>query len=85
MDNKPSNSLRYILLIRYIGQSYNNVIRERGNKGGEMNNCEKIKNMSVDEMVEFIKNERCFDDCFNLDCSTCKDEIKQWLLAESEE
>lgn len=57
-----------------------------------MNNYEKIKNMSVDEMAEFYydyfecalcpcewtsENEDCADDCY--------DAIKQWLLKECEE
>lgn len=65
-----------------------------------MNNYEKIKSMSVDEMAEFSsvfqrcsfcalakRNSLCetlvnFEDCRK---TTCKDGIKQWLLAETTE
>lgn len=63
-----------------------------------MNNLEKIKRMSVDEMAEFIFSlDHCseFDNCTNCFIwvyfrSLCKgfeekENYKQWLLAESEE
>ena len=50
-----------------------------------MNNYERIKSMSVDEMAEFIKSERCVTECFGMECSKCKEMLKQWLLAEVEE
>lgn len=46
-----------------------------------MNNYERIKNMSIDEMAEFLTI-NCFDVC-ELVCGTTET-IKQWLLAESE-
>lgn len=54
-----------------------------------MNNYEKIKQMSVDEMASFLINEDCDLDtpcekCKNdayCSCST-KEEFKQWLLQE---
>ena len=49
-----------------------------------MNNYEKIKSMSVDEMAEFIKSERCSSECFGIECSECEEMLKQWLLAECE-
>lgn len=55
-----------------------------------MNNYEKIKSMSVDEMAEFFHSKGgclyCVDEN-NSDCNAqrgCIDGIKQWLLAESE-
>ena len=52
-----------------------------------MNNFEKIKAMSIDEMVEFIINPPCNDifceDCFCGD-TDCQYRIKQWLEQESE-
>ena len=59
-----------------------------------MNNFNKIKSMSVDEMAEFIYR---LKDCEDVDCDKCmrnslcaigihdKDDVKQWLLAEVEE
>ena len=57
-----------------------------------MNNYERIKQMSVEDMAEFITNlsiHRCcyYDNtvqCTGLE-SQCQDGIKQWLLAECEE
>lgn len=51
-----------------------------------MNNYEKIKSMSVDDMAEFIQNEvcrYCEYTCKGFD--KCIIEYKQWLLAEVEE
>ena len=45
-----------------------------------MNNYEKIKSMSVDEMAEFLKNEQ---EAFYFDVDI--NDVKQWLLAEVEE
>ena len=63
-----------------------------------MNNYEKIKSMSVDEMAEWISKTDCSNTCVyhteydriyeNLEGCTgmiCTDGIKQWLLAEVEE
>ena len=47
-----------------------------------MNNYEKIKSMSIDELAEYIRSE-CLTSCIKgvvLD----KESIKQWLLAECE-
>ena len=61
--------------------------------GGRMNNYEKIKSMSVDEMAEFLSKleyyeigKNCPDNTSNDDCLApfCTYGIKQWLLAESE-
>ena len=58
-----------------------------------MNNYEKIKSMSVDEMAEYLSNleyyeigKNCPDNTSNDDCLApfCAYGIKQWLLAESE-
>lgn len=55
-----------------------------------MNNYERIKNMSLDEIALFV--EKIGNNCHfcvlqNLDCigNNCKEGIKQWLLSESEE
>ena len=55
-----------------------------------MNNFQKIKSMSVDDLAEWmltISNLDCYD-CFRFDsgenCTYCKERHKQWLLAESE-
>ena len=62
--------------------------------GGRKNNFERIKNMSVDEMaewmVEHLTNTCGFDCpaygmCEGEEINGCKDNIKQWLLAEVEE
>ena len=47
-----------------------------------MNNYDRIINMSVDEMAEFIKSVRCATECFGMECSKCIEMNKQWLLAE---
>lgn len=58
-----------------------------------MNNYEKIKQMSVDEMISFILNSatcsiyckyinRVPHECMNK--KDCKEGVKQWLLSESE-
>ena len=44
-----------------------------------MNNYEKIKAMTLDEMAEFIKKE---EELYNSDVDIL--DIKQWLHAESE-
>ena len=58
-----------------------------------MNNYEKIKSMSIDEMAEFLSQLEdydiggsCPDNTGEGDCLApfCKYGIKQWLLAESE-
>ena len=56
--------------------------------GGRMNNYEKIKNMTIDEMVQLLEGDcfRCayckLDDCWKQDCDNGH---KQWLKQESEE
>ena len=57
-----------------------------------MKYIDKIKQMSIDEMAEFIKKCDCENTCFlvgpcwdgDKDCD-CTDGIKQWLESESEE
>ena len=55
-----------------------------------MNNYEKIKAMSIDEMAEFISSSCQMTMGFSCDDSLCGDihclkHINQWLEAESEE
>lgn len=61
-----------------------------------MNNFEKIKSMTVDEMAEWLDNQLSCSFCekfLNKTCGHCEDfcyskrpkRIKQWLLAEVEE
>ena len=61
-----------------------------------MNNYERIKNMSVEGMIELLLNKTRHCDCFlqgvnacpqNIPCymvdfKICTDGIKQWLLSE---
>ena len=53
-----------------------------------MNNYERIKNMNIDEVVEFLLDRNCCDSCkCNLDDNKCMavgccDGIKQWLQEE---
>lgn len=56
-----------------------------------MNNYEKIKNMSTDEMVEFIDSfiPNCidficpvWDYCEEINSANCKNTLKQWLESE---
>ena len=50
-----------------------------------MNNFEKIKNMTVDEMAEFLKTTASTFLVLKVNSSWInKDGIKQWLQAESE-
>ena len=55
-----------------------------------MNNFEKIKNMTLDEMAEYLANMECDTCCVysdKTDClegSDCFTGIKQWLQVESE-
>lgn len=52
-----------------------------------MNNFEKIKSMSIDEMAKWITTMVNFDcyDCNEQDkCEVCFDKNKQWLLEDSE-
>lgn len=47
-----------------------------------MNNFQKIKSMSIDEMADFIYNGCNGRECIkDVDCYEC---IKQWLLQECE-
>ena len=57
-----------------------------------MTNYEKIKQMTIDEMAEFIKHCDCETSCaFEVACwygdkdCDCNNGIKQWLESESEE
>lgn len=55
-----------------------------------MNNYERIKAMTLDEMAEFLdrkSNHECCYHHYNVSCigHDCKDGIKQWLESESEE
>ena len=54
-----------------------------------MNNYEKIKQMTVEEMVEFIRKADCKNACNfyeTVDCSCyeCSDGIREWLEKECE-
>lgn len=54
-----------------------------------MNNFEKIKSLTLDEMTEFIaENINCGSCCLtDIDCPVdleCDEVVKQWLQAESE-
>jgi len=52
-----------------------------------MNNFEKIKQMTVDEMINFIRISDCYTTC-NYQCwkdsdysdKSCNEGIRQWLL-----
>ena len=48
-----------------------------------MTNFEKIKSMSVDEMVAFLRDANCYTTClYMLDCEgemNCNNGIKKWL------
>ncbi len=54
-------------------------------------NYERIKNMTVEEMAEFLRHNfifRCTTCPYNKDCGAgigCYGGLKQWLQAESEE
>lgn len=59
-------------------------------------NYEKIKNITVEEMAEFVKKDRCnFCDDYNTSLNKCtyhrycsnktSDDVLQWLQSESEE
>ncbi len=51
-----------------------------------MNNYEKIKNMNIDEMAEFINNLYCRNECDNnWSCFDCFERYKQWLQEESKD
>ena len=56
-----------------------------------MNNYEKIKQISIDEMAMFLQDQNCCNTCIcDLDYDKCMaigcyDGIKRWLEAESEE
>ena len=53
-----------------------------------MTNFEKIKKMSVDELVDFIA-EPCSNSCvYHSNCNVgedCEDGVKKWLESEAEE
>lgn len=55
-----------------------------------MNNFEKIKNLTLDEMAEFFINRSACDNCTcDMEANSCMavgclDGIKQWLQAENE-
>lgn len=48
-----------------------------------MNNFEKIKAMSIDEMAKLIAK-LCGNGCETCPCNKCADSIKQWLESEEE-
>lgn len=49
-----------------------------------MKNFEKIKQMNIDEMAEWLHEKICNNDCyFDWHCDECIDKLKQWLEAES--
>lgn len=54
-----------------------------------MNNYERIKNMSIDEMNNLFANYFGCNECPITECfgfgSECSENILRWLLAESEE
>lgn len=55
-----------------------------------MTNYEKIKNMSIDEMADFIDNDNCCACCIYAykGCSLskdCRNGIRQWLESEAEQ
>ena len=51
-----------------------------------MTNFERIKQMSVDEMVAFMRNANCYTTCvYQKECQAdknCSEGIKKWLLKE---
>lgn len=50
-----------------------------------MNNFEKIKAMTIEEMAKYLKKIECDNECMNpWDCDECLDNYKQWLESESE-
>lgn len=50
-----------------------------------MNNYEKIKQMSIEELATVFQHINICDVCKNEDCSqSCNDGIVKWLQAESE-
>lgn len=57
-----------------------------------MNNFERIKLMTVDEMINFIRISDCYTTC-NYQCwknndysdNSCNEGIRQWLFSESVE
>ena len=56
-----------------------------------MNNYERIKNMSIDEMAELLNNQECETCCAYADSINCNGDndcftgIKQWLESEVRE
>ena len=56
-----------------------------------MNNYEKIKNMTLDEMARFLYKITDCQECLadtdycNYSCTRCLKTLKQWLQAESED
>ena len=52
-----------------------------------MNNIDKIRNMTLDEMAEFLKVGDCYyckTENWCDDYDNCKDALKQWLQQESD-
>lgn len=51
-----------------------------------MNNYERIKQMSIDELVKFISDTNCYTTClYRKEChgdKNCDEGIKQWLESE---
>ena len=65
---------------------YEDYFDERKNE--PETNYDRIRNMSVDEMVELLTTDVCVHCSYRaIDCDNknCTDGIKQWLLAEVEE
>lgn len=61
--------------------------RNEKTRGGRMNNFEKIKTMSIEEMAEYMGCEACIyndKDCYTNE-NLCNKGIKQWLEREVEE
>lgn len=52
------------------------------------NNYEKIKQMSIEEMVAFMRNANCYTTCvYQKECQgekNCNEGIKEWLKSEVE-
>lgn len=53
-----------------------------------MNNYEKIKQMSIEEMITFMRNANCYTTCaYQKECQgdkNCNEGIKEWLKSEVE-
>ena len=103
IDNKPYYEIKY----KKVGEDYchvgyssfniDNVLKWRDEcfelVDVKANNADRIRNMSDEELAEFIRelNERCLAgsgmvDCSkNEDCIDCKGVVLEWLQSEVEE